>query len=61
MRGVQHEKSATWKMCNMEKVQYENSRGVARTPRTPKMKNFATMFNGFGNYCCTPLHRRCVW
>ena len=54
-------KSATWKKCNMEKVQHENCRGLARTPRISKMENFSTMFNGFGNYCCKPLHLRCLW
>ena len=58
---MQHEKSATWNQCNMEKVQHENSRGVARTPGTFKIENFATMFNDFGNYSCKPSHRRCLW
>ena len=34
----------------MEKVQHENSRGVARTPRASKTENFASMFKGFDNY-----------
>ena len=61
MEKMKHEKSATWKKCNMEKVQHENSRGVTRSPRTSKMENFAAVFNGFGNYCCKSLHRRCLW
>ena len=66
MEKMKHEKSATWKKCNMnkcnmEKVQHENSRGVTRSPLTSKMENFAAVFNGFGNYCCKSLHRRCLW
>ena len=37
------------KECNI------NSRRVARTP---KMENFATVFNSFANYCCKALHLR---
>ena len=51
MKKVQHGKSAANKNCNMEKVQHGNSRAVARTPKTSKMVNFATMFNDFG---CKP-------
>ena len=40
MKKVQHEKSATWKKSNIEKVQHENSRGVARTLQTSKMERF---------------------
>ena len=71
MEKMKHEKSAAWKKCNMnkcnmnkcnmEKVQHENSRGVTRSPLTSKMENFAAVFNGFGNYCCKSLHRRCLW
>ena len=25
------------------------------------MESFATLFNGFANYCCKPLHIRCLW
>ena len=60
MEKMKHEKSATWKKCNMnkcnmnkcnmEKVQHENSRGVTRSPLTSKMEKFAAVFNGFGNY-----------
>ena len=40
MKKVQHEKSATWKKSNIEKVQHENSRGVARILQTSKMERF---------------------
>ena len=60
MKKVQHGKCATWKKCDMENVQYENSRGVARNPQTSKMESFVTIFNGFVNYCCKAFHLRCI-
>ena len=64
-------KNATWKKCNMKRVQNEkgvrekekkvrdeNSRRVARTPQTSKMESFAIIFNGFDN-CCKAHHLRC--
>ena len=48
-KRLQHEKSATWKNCNME------------IDGTSKMESFATIFNGFVNYCCKALHLRLLW
>ena len=40
----------------MKKVKHGNSRDVVRTLQTSRMESFATMFNGFVNYCCKAFH-----
>ena len=52
---MEHEKSATWKKWNMEKVQGGNSKSVVRAPRISKMEIFSTIFNDFVHYTCGSL------